>query len=238
MRVWDVQEGVTLAISFEEMARRVAIAVAALAGLGVRKAEHLAILSHASAQFYVYALAVMSHGAVCAVLNWRQPLDVLKHMAGSSRSTILMASAAFAEHAAAIAHDVPDIVRVLWLSMPPIAPPNGASLPDLSSASAPASCGGPSRIERVHADTMCLILFTSGSTSMPKPTPFTHDDLLWSSEHNMQQALRFRTEFAQPGAGTVCFLPNFHVIGFMNNFMMKYAPYRPNATLRLSPARA
>ena len=65
----------------------------------------------------------------------------------------------------------------------------------------------------VRADTCALIMFTSGSTSTPKPVPFTHGQLLWSLEHNQQQVLRFQGALSAPGAGTLSFLPNFHVIG-------------------------
>ena len=71
----------------------------------------------------------------------------------------------------------------------------------------------------MHADTLALIMFTSGSTSTPKPVPFTHGKLLWSLEHNQQQRLRFREALSMPGAGTLSFLPNFHVIGFINTFL-------------------
>ena len=50
--------------------------------------------------------------------------------------------------------------------------------------------------------------------------PFTHANLLWSLEHNQQPRLRL-PDALPPGAGTVSFLPNFHVIGFINNFLSK-----------------
>ena len=74
-----------------------------------------------------------------------------------------------------------------------------------------------------HADDLALIMFTSGSTAMPKPVPFTNRQLLWSLEHSQQQRLRFPEVLAQPDAGTLSFLPNFHVIGFINNFLSKCA---------------
>ena len=41
-----------------------------------------------------------------------------------------------------------------------------------------------------------------------------------SLEHNQQPRLRLKDMLA-PGAGTLSFLPNFHVIGFINNFLSK-----------------
>ena len=111
--------------------------------------------------------------------------------------------------------------RVLWLNAPPS--PHAAIdvLPALDLTTHAASS--------LHADSMALadhlalIMFTSGSTSTPKPVPFTHCQLLWSLEHSQQQRLRFPEVLKQPNAGTLSFLPNFHVIGFINNFLSKCA---------------
>ena len=61
-----------------------------------------------------------------------------------------------------------------------------------------------------------MIMFTSGSTATPKAVPLTHRGLLW----NCRQRLTLQADaFAEPNAGTLSLLPNFHVIGFTNNFL-------------------
>jgi long-subunit acyl-CoA synthetase (AMP-forming) len=85
----------------------------------------------------------------------------------------------------------------------------------------------------VRPDTLALIMFTSGSTSAPKPVPFSHAKLLWSLKYNQQQRLHFHEALLVPGAGTLSFLPNFHVIGFINNFL-SVPPHAPSASITLT----
>ena len=111
--------------------------------------------------------------------------------------------------------------RLLWLDATPN--PHAATdvLPTLDVSAPTASFLYAGSI--AQADDLAIIMFTSGSTATPKPVPFTHRQLLWSLEHSQQQRLRFPEVLAQPNAGTLSFLPNFHVIGFINNFLSKCA---------------
>ena len=109
--------------------------------------------------------------------------------------------------------------RFLWLDAPPSPHAAADVLPALNLTAPVASLLCADSIAR--ADGLALIMFTSGSTATPKPVPFTHHQLLWSLEHSQQQRLRFPEVLAQLDAGTLSFLPNFHVIGFINNFLSK-----------------
>ena len=121
-------------------------------------------------------------------------------------------------------HDALALKLLLWLQEPHHLPGRGpvdtscllpASFDDASFEpdDGAAVSHSAARAAAVRADTCALIMFTSGSTSTPKPVPFTHGQLLWSLEHNQQQVLRFQEALSAPGAGTLSFLPNFHVIG-------------------------
>ena len=69
-----------------------------------------------------------------------------------------------------------------------------------------------------------VVLFTSGSTSKPKAVPLTHRGLLWQCARKLGASGEV---VAQPAAGSLCFLPNFHVIGWTNNFLFNlYAGIR------------
>ena len=138
-------------------------------------------------------------------------------------------------------HDALALKRLLWLQEPHHLPgrepaETSCLLPASFDASSDHDDGGAlSRSAAlgavaVHADTLALIMFTSGSTSTPKPVPFTHGQLLWSLEHNQQQVSRFPEALSVPGAGTLSFLPNFHVIGFVNNItvLLQVWAYRNN----------
>ena len=66
---------------------------------------------------------------------------------------------------------------------------------------------------------VAAVMFTSGTSALPKPVPLTHDGLLWScraKRHAERTVLGVRDDEHR---GTLAFLPTFHVIGFTNNFL-------------------
>ena len=73
MQVWQPGEGVVLTLSFAEMLRRVEAAERELLGLGVSHGQRVAMLSHPTVAFFVYAFALAGLGAISANLNWRMP---------------------------------------------------------------------------------------------------------------------------------------------------------------------
>jgi long-subunit acyl-CoA synthetase (AMP-forming) len=76
-------------------------------------------------------------------------------------------------------------------------------------------------------------MFTSGSTATPKAVPLTHGGLLWNCE---QRQLVSPDLVAASNASTLSFLPNFHVIGFVNNFLFNLCAARPQALTAPVPA--
>lgn len=76
---------------------------------------------------------------------------------------------------------------------------------------------GVSRISS-HRDALepALVMFTSGSTGKPKGVPITHKGALWACRTKLDA--HDGIDNVRPN-GTLSFLPNFHVIGFINNFL-------------------
>ena len=183
MQVFAESSGVVLTLSFREFSFRVEAAEAALLRSGVGHGDRIAVLSHPSVQFFVYALGLTSLGAVSVQLNWRQPAAALLSMAALSRSVQLISSALLAEEARGIISQ--RLVPLLWLE-PPAAGglSSGVALPRLDGATCPRPLPPPHTASvvarRPDLDSLAIIMFTSGSTATPKAVPLTHGELLWN----------------------------------------------------------
>ena len=62
----------------------------------------------------------------------------------------------------------------------------------------------------------CIIMFTSGSTGVPKAVPLTHIGMCWLFETKLQAEAEF---YPADHGGTMCFLPHYHVMGFCMNWL-------------------
>ena len=121
----------------------------------------------------------------------------------------LCASAPFVEDAPAVRQTSLRLV----LPLNPHAPPCG-SLP----SSHPSASSLVTAIAALEADVPAAVFFTGGTTGDPKAVPHTHSSLLWLAE----SLLRFYPDPFSPDvphAGTLCFTPYFHVMGFVANFI-------------------
>lgn len=217
--VWAEGEGVCKIVSFAQFHARVRHATAELQRRGpLYQKGRIALLSHPTLDCFVYSMAIMAIGATAVQLNWRQPINGLEAMMQVSLARALLASAMLAEDARELAKRLE--VKLLMLQVP-----EGAysdCVANFDSSQAHGSLLAPqenSPLQKPAAvSPVALILFTSGSTGVPKAVPLTHTNLLWSCHHRL--ALHSADTFAPPShQGTLSLLPNFHIVGFVNNFI-------------------
>ena len=211
MQAWSSERGMTLSLSFRDFGARVACARTALAWQGaVRHGTRVAVLTHASVNFFVYTMGLLSLGAVAVVLSWRQPLEQLVAMARSTSSERLLASPTFAAEAKKISEEL-QLPAPLLLNAVGAAQSDGC-LPALDSADGVSYVDYPTPPPaEITPETLAVVMFTSGSTSTPKAVPHTHGALLWNCAQ--KQAVS-PLMLSADDPGTLSFLPNFHVIGF------------------------
>ena len=227
----------------EQAAGRLSSTCAAAAAAG----GTVAILSLPSVPFFVYTLAVIRGGGAAAVLNWRQPHDALVAMARAASARSLLASVDLGNEARRLCDSAAG-VRLLWIPRScaddaPAPTPDDPSRPhsaaaDATSAQPPAEVragGGDAGTdeagfareaaqregELAGADSSpgnatALLLFTSGSTGAPKPVALSHCALLAACGAKRRMSAEL---LSTQRAGTLSFLPNFHVIGLVNNFL-------------------
>lgn len=154
----------------------------------------------------------MALGATVVNLIWRQPVENLIQMSRAVLLDHLVSSVAFEAEAKKLQQASAFGGSLLFLQ--PVA---GQTCIDTSAAAFSLE-----RTERpfVHASVkptdIAVIMFTSGSTSVPKAVPLTHQGLCWLFE---SKGLAEGYPDVPNHGGALCFMPCFHVMGFCNNFL-------------------
>ncbi len=193
-------------VTYEELnagANRVANA---LVSIGVGPGDRVAVLLRNRMEFVELYFAVAKIGAVLVLLNWRLLPDELEFMLRDSGSSVLVYDSDFDAAAAALQGqgrnlDVRRWIRVGDAGSCPKFAEDHHSLLQQESDEEP-------RIG-VTGDDLLFIMYTSGTTGLPKGAMLAHKAMIWASiTWNMTVDLRVRDRFQ-------VFLPLFHVGGLL-----------------------
>ncbi len=150
----------------------------ALAGMGVQPGDRVALLLMNSVEFTESFFAIAKLGAVVVPVNWRLVADELEFILKNSGASVLLFDADFAQvvdelHARG---ERTDIRRWVQISAPSTAvSPYAVAYADVQGAAAttePAAGAGD--------DDMLYIMYTSGTTGLPKGAVHTHSTVLWA----------------------------------------------------------
>ena len=211
LEVWDEKDGVTLTVSFKELSNQVHQAAEFLqqAG-GLRAGDRCAFLSHNTVAYVCASLGAQELGATSVNLSWRQPDDVNLTLVKELGAKLLIASKPYAELARRAQGEAPGIRMLLFESV--CATPLDKVLPFAttllrSSARPPPSDGG--------APAPALVFFTGGTTGLPKSVPHTHDSVLAMAQGYLDEHGAPLDPDLEERAGSVCFTPYFHVMGYV-----------------------
>ncbi len=176
-------------VTYAELDARVERFARALAVLGVRPGENVAVLLPDSVDYTVAVLAALRAGARAVPVNLRFKETELRHLIADSDAVLLVTTGREDGRPAAgtlvptalpgLSSQQPGSLRlpeapllrdVLWLDGEP--PPGSRSL-----AGIPVTAGGPVEAAAINADDIAMIMYTSGTTSRPKGAMITHDAL-------------------------------------------------------------
>ena len=211
LRAWSsASASVAESLTFGEFWAR---AAGGGARLGGGHDDRVVFLSHPSVRYYLAAAGAFARQCAVVNLNWRQPASALRHAVATVDAAAFVVSDPLADLADEVGsfrgaprHRLDDLFDE---SPPP-----------------PARSPGSGAIQAGPRD-VAVVMFTSGSTGRPKGVPMTHAGLL----HACRSKLVAHGGFANVARGTVSFLPNFHVIGFVNNFLFNAYARCPGAVL-------
>ena len=161
--------------SYEQLNGRANQAANALLGSGVTKGDRVGLLLMNGVEFVETFFAVAKIGAVNVPLNWRLVADELEFILKDSGTTVLVFSKEFAEVCAELASrgDKTDITT--WIQVEG-EPGDGVISYDEwvgAASSAEVGAGG-------DGDDHVFIMYTSGTTGLPKGVIHSHNTVMWS----------------------------------------------------------
>ena len=172
----------------------------ALSALGVRKGDRVGLLMMNSVEFLESFFAIAKLGAICVPLNWRLVPDELAFILKDSGTSVLVYGDEFAGSVADLQARGPETDVREWVC---VGRERADFARDYDALHAAASDEEP-EIAACDDDEL-YIMYTSGTTGLPKGAVHTHATALWASVTMCLTAdMRYRDRY-------LVALPLFHV---------------------------
>jgi long-chain acyl-CoA synthetase len=200
-----------LRLSFGEVWRRARAQAGALAALGVRPGDRVALMAPNTAEFPIAYYAIAAAGGVVVPVHLLLSQPEVEHVLKDSGATVLLCHPAQADTGAAAARAVG--LQVVML---------GAEFDKLATIAEPL----PWYVTR-EADDPAVVFYTSGTTGVPKGAVLSHFNLVMNATVNAFDANDIRSDDIALGA-----LPLFHAFG---QTVSLNSTWRAGATLVLLP---
>jgi O-succinylbenzoate-CoA ligase len=201
-------------LTYDRLNRETNRTAHALAGLGVKKGDRVALLLLNGAEYIELFFALAKLGAICVPLNVRLAPDELAYMLKDSGATVLVYGPEFPKMAAALRAKGTDAGSIAhWVQ---IDGGDGTDSFAVSYETLRAAAHDSEPDLAGFEDDALFIMYTSGTTGLPKGAVQTHNSVLWAAITMAATAeLRKDDRFFIP-------LPLFHVGALMPAIMSIY----------------
>ena len=152
-----------LRLSYGEARGRIAALARGLLKRGLRRGEAVAIVAANSADYLVLYMATMAAGLVSVCVNHKLPRETVAHIMTDSSVKLAVADAERAPLVSAL--------------VPTVAIEHVDTLLD----------PGPFTAIDMKPEEVAMVLYTSGSTGLPKGVPLTHGGYIWATTATPEQ---------------------------------------------------
>ena len=190
-----------LRLTFEQLNERVNRVANMLLDHGIKRGDRVAILMMNSVEFVEVYLATAKIGGVVVPLNWRLVADELEFILRDSGSVVLVYGEEFSELATELYSRGEKTLLKKWFCS------KGNNNPEFSidyeSARDEAEASEPAI--GAKDDDLLYIMYTSGTTGLPKGVVHTHNTMFWAI------ATILATAEMREGDRYLAALPMFHV---------------------------
>jgi long-chain acyl-CoA synthetase len=173
-------------LSYREGRRRIAALARGLLKRGLQRGEAVAIVATNSADYLVLYMATMAAGLVSVCVNHKLPRETVAHIMKDSAIKLAIADA---ERAPLVAALVPTV-----------------AMDQIDGLLDP----GPFEPVDMRPEEVAMVLYTSGSTGLPKGVPLTHGGYIWATGATPEQRPGIE------GKKAIIAAPLFHMNGLFS----------------------
>lgn len=158
--------------SYVELDSRIDALASHLASLGVGRGDRVAVLAHNGVEYFDIQFASARLGAICVLLNWRLTVPELEYILSDSSPLVLIHDVEFAAAAADLQARC-EINHLISIDHESSENPYEVALN--------AYDGTPVEQAEVTHDDVITIMYTSGTTGLPKGAMITHGMNFWNA---------------------------------------------------------
>jgi acyl-CoA synthetase (AMP-forming)/AMP-acid ligase II len=188
--------------TYGELWERTQRLAAALAGLGVRRGDRVAVLQTNSALYVEAYFAAAALGAVFIPLNYRAKLPELEHMLGAADTKVVFAGERYFDTVRSLLPKLPTIRTCVTMESPRDGYPHAENLLR--------DCTHEFAESEIDEEDTTILMYTSGTTSLPKGVMLTFNDFTAYVTANVELA-----DGTPRGISLLC-VPLYHIAGATN----------------------
>jgi len=158
--------------TYADLDRRVDAIAAYFTSLGIERGDRVAVLAHNGVEFFDVQFACARTGSICVLLNWRLTVTELEYILNDSSPALMVHDASFAESADELQSRC-SIGELLAID-------GGAANSPYEQTITRFDGRDSGRAALTHDDVI-TIMYTSGTTGLPKGAMITHGMNFWNA---------------------------------------------------------